>query len=124
MSFWTRIFGKGKREEEIDSIEEVSLESQVNNEEDSNTLELGWYYSASKDEVQMAKIADEDRATHCYIIGATGAGKTKFLEFLISQDIKKRNGFGIIDPHGDLIEDVKGLLAVTYKNENDYAVLS
>jgi len=124
MSFWTRIFGKGKREEEIDSIEEVSLESQVNNEEDINTLELGWYYSANKDEFQMAKIADADRTTHCYIIGATGAGKTKFLEFLISQDIKKRNGFGIIDPHGDLVEDVKGLLAVTYKDEKEYAVLS
>ena len=54
----------------------------------------------------MAKITQEDRGTHFYIIGATRMGKSKFLEFLISQDIG-RNGFGVLDPHGDLIEDIK-----------------
>ena len=72
-------------------------------------LDLGWYYSENKDEFQMAKIAQKDRATHLYVIGATGTGKTKFLQFLIQQDIEKGNGFGVIDPHGDLIEDIKGL---------------
>jgi hypothetical protein len=76
-----------------------------------SSLDLGWYYSENKDEFQMAKIAEEDRATHLYVIGATGTGKTKFLEFLIQQDIEKGNGFGVIDPHGDLIEDIKGFLA-------------
>lgn len=121
MSFWARLLGIRKKEE-IDNIEEAYLEPQVYNEELSDTLDLGWYYSVNKDEFQMAKIADEDRATHFYIIGATGTGKTKFLEFLISQDIKKGNGFGVIDPHGDLIEDVKGLLSITHKNEKDHSV--
>ena len=76
-----------------------------------NTLDLGWYFSEGKNEVQMAKVAQEDRATHLYVIGATGTGKTKFLEFLIQQDIQQGNGFAVIDPHGDLVEDIKGVLA-------------
>ena len=81
----------------------------------TDTLELGWYWSETKEEAQMAKIAEEDRATHFYVIGATGTGKTKFLEYIIQQDIQKKNGFGIIDPHGDLIEDIKGFLALYYE---------
>jgi hypothetical protein len=75
-------------------------------------LALGWYWSENKREWQLAKVAGEDRATHCYVVGATGSGKTKFLEYLIQQDIEQGNGFGVIDPHGDLIEDVKGVLAI------------
>jgi excisionase family DNA binding protein len=79
-----------------------------------DTLDLGWYWSENKDEFQMAKIAEEDRATHFYVTGATGTGKTKFLEYLIQQDIEKGNGFGVIDPHGDLIEDIKSFLTLNY----------
>jgi len=80
--------------------------------EPSDTLDLGWHYSETKEEAQMAKIAPKDRATHFYVVGASGSGKSKFLEFLIRQDIKKENGFGVIDPHGDLVEDIKGYLAL------------
>jgi len=79
-----------------------------------DTLDLGWYWSETKDELQLAKIAEADRTTHFYVVGATGTGKTKFLEFLIQQDIQNGNGFGVIDPHGDLIEDIKGLLIFRY----------
>jgi len=78
------------------------------------TIDLGWYWSENKDEFQLAKIAEADRATHFYVVGATGTGKTKFLEHLIEQDIQKGSGFGVIDPHGDLIEDIKGLLIFRY----------
>jgi len=89
-----------------------------------NTLDLGWYWSENKDEYQMAKIDQKDRATHLYVIGATGAGKTKFLEFLIQQDIENGNGFGVIDPHGDLVEDIKGFLACRYKDYGDEKEIS
>jgi hypothetical protein len=80
----------------------------------SATLDLGWYWSENKDEFQLAKIAEEDRATHLYVIGATGTGKTKFLEYLIQQDIEKKNGFGVIDPHGDLVEDIKSFFTLKH----------
>lgn len=79
-----------------------------------DTLDFGWYWSENQEEFQLAKIKNEDRATHIYVIGATGTGKTKFLEYLIQQDIQKRNGFGVIDPHGDLIEDIKSFLTFDY----------
>ena len=50
------------------------------------------------------------RSTHFYAVGASGSGKSKFLQSLIIQDIIRDEGFGVIDPHGDLVEDVKGWL--------------
>jgi type IV secretory pathway TraG/TraD family ATPase VirD4 len=88
----------------------------------SNTLNLGWYYSETKRQMQMVKIPLDDRATHMYVIGATGAGKTKFLEFLLQQDITLGNGFGVIDPHGDLIEETKGFLAEYYQKTQDESI--
>jgi len=87
----------------------------VRDEQIPGTLDLGWYWSEDKAEYQMAKIAQNHRATHLYVIGATGTGKTKFLEFLIQQDIAEGNGFAVIDPHGDLVEDIKGFLACRYR---------
>ena len=72
------------------------------------SLALGWYWSETQQEWQLARIADEDRLLHCYVIGASGSGKTKFLEYLIRQDLAAGRGCGVIDPHGDLIEDLKG----------------
>jgi hypothetical protein len=118
MSLWTKLFGEEKEPEQerpTDHIaEEEELITKFHDEEIPGTLDLGWYYSEDKDEYQMAKIAQKDRATHLYVIGATGTGKTKFLQFLIQQDIEKGNGFGVIDPHGDLIEDIKGSLTLHY----------
>lgn len=118
MSFWAKLFKRKTKEESETRIEnytkEDTLESELYYEKISGTLDLGWYWSENKEEFQRAKIAEEDRATHFYVIGATGTGKTKFLEFLIQQDIENKNGFGVIDPHGDLIEDIKGFLILHY----------
>ena len=89
-----------------------------------DALDLGWHYNESKNQLQMAKIAQADRSTHLYVIGATGTGKTKFLEFLIAQDIEQGNGFGVIDPHGDLIEDIKSILAIRYHARRDEREIS
>jgi len=116
------LFGKRrhKKEERSDLIPlkspkgEKPQELAEEHRERDQTIDLGWYWSEDKDEFQMAKVAEADRATHFYVVGATGTGKTKFLEHLIEQDIQKGNGFGVIDPHGDLIEDIKGLLIFRY----------
>ena len=93
---------------------------ELHDEDIPGTLDLGWRYADGRNEFQMAKVDQKDRATHMYVIGATGSGKTKFLESLIQQDIRERAGFAVIDPHGDLVDDVKGFLA----NEYDRAELS
>jgi Cdc6-like AAA superfamily ATPase len=108
------LFKKKKESPNIeldDPIEECTDEELL---PDDDILDLGWYWSETKQEMQMAKISEKDRSTHFYIVGASGTGKSKFLEFLIREDIKKSNGFGVIDPHGDLVEDLKGYLIISY----------
>jgi hypothetical protein len=47
-----------------------------------------------------------DRRRHLYIIGKSGVGKSKLQELMIRQDIAYGHGVCIIDPHGELIEDI------------------
>jgi hypothetical protein len=114
MGILDRLFKRKKKEEP--KVEEEIKEEPIRIDEE-NIINLGWYWSENKQEWQLAKIRDEDRKIHFYIVGASGTGKSKFLEFLIRQDIAKGNGFGVIDPHGDLVEDVKGYLALTLPKE-------
>jgi len=109
MGFLDKLLGKeiSTKDESYSNQIEATTEEPL-----TDTLNLGWYWSENKKEYQMAKINEEDRAVHCCIIGASGTGKSKFLEFLIREDIQKGNGFGVIDPHGDLIEDLKDFLAL------------
>ncbi len=48
----------------------------------------------------------DDRRQHCYVIGKTGTGKSTLLKNLILQDIHAGRGVGLIDPHGDLAQDI------------------
>jgi len=51
-------------------------------------------------------ISKEDQRQHLYIIGKTGSGKTTLLRNLIVQHISLGHGVGLIDPHGDLAEEL------------------
>jgi hypothetical protein len=98
--------------------------SDIKNERIPGTLDLGIFYNHEKNERRVAKIPQKDRATHLYVVGATGTGKTKFLECLIRQDIVNGQGFGVIDPHGDLIEELKGFLAYRYADDAQSQVIT
>lgn len=107
-------FKKSKGEDENLKEEKEEIEDNIPVDEvKPDEIALGWYYNTKKDNIQLVRIKEKDRLTHMYIVGATGAGKSKFLEYLIRQDIQKKNGFGIIDPHGDLIEDIKGYIGLS-----------
>lgn len=47
-----------------------------------------------------------DRRRHLYVIGKTGSGKSKLLELLLLSDIQSGQGCCLIDPHGDLAEEI------------------
>src|SRR3989338_3178621 len=47
-----------------------------------------------------------DRRRHMYVVGKSGVGKSKLLELMIRQDIAYGHGLCLIDPHGDLINEV------------------
>ena len=50
--------------------------------------------------------SDDDRRRHFYIIGQTGTGKSTMMKEMAKQDIKNGKGVCVIDPHGDLVDDV------------------
>jgi hypothetical protein len=72
------------------------------------------------DEKNVYFAGKEDRRRHCYIVGQTGTGKSALLQEMIRQDIENGEGVGVIDPHGDLIENV---LANIPKNRSEDVVL-
>jgi hypothetical protein len=48
----------------------------------------------------------KDRLRHTYVLGKTGTGKSSFLASLVIQDIMSNHGVVVMDPHGDLCDDV------------------
>jgi hypothetical protein len=77
-----------------------------------NDLKLGTVVNAGG---QMLTLPADARDKHLYVCGATGAGKSKFLENLIRQDIiasrKSKSGLILIDPHGSLYDSIVAWLA-------------
>jgi len=48
----------------------------------------------------------KDRGRHHYIIGKSWGWKSVFIGYLARQDMRNGDGLCVIDPHGDLVEDV------------------
>ena len=51
-------------------------------------------------------IKQKNRRGHMYIIGKTGTGKSTLIENMVISDIKASTGLALIDPHGDLADDI------------------
>jgi hypothetical protein len=51
-------------------------------------------------------LGQADRRHHTYVIGQTGSGKTTLLRNLVLQHIAAGHGVGLIDPHGDLADNL------------------
>jgi len=60
-------------------------------------------YRGTPTPVRMLK---EDRTRHHYVIGKSGSGKSVFLSWMARQDIINGDGVCVVDPHGDLIEEL------------------
>lgn len=60
--------------------------------------------------VMPVTLSPDQRSRHMYLIGASGTGKSTLLLNLIAQDIRSGQGIGVLDPHGDLIDAVLGLV--------------
>jgi len=56
--------------------------------------------------VSVAGIDSESRFAHTWIVGGSGTGKSTLLANLALQDIALGNGIAVLDPHGDLIDDI------------------
>ncbi len=57
-------------------------------------------------EKKEIRIKRPDRRRHTYIVGKSGVGKSFLLCSMAIQDILNGDGVCIIDPHGDLVDDI------------------
>jgi hypothetical protein len=55
-------------------------------------------------------IRRKDRRSHMYVIGKTGTGKSTLLKTLVLQDLMAGEGLALLDPHGDLVEELVSLV--------------
>ncbi len=82
-------------------------------------------YNVFRGEESRVYLTEEDRRRHLYIIGQTGAGKSVLLRSMAIQVIQSGKGGCVIDPHGDLVEDMLGFVPrhrmqdVVYFNPGD-----
>jgi hypothetical protein len=66
-----------------------------------NGLALGTF-----DDGSLAYLSDLDRRRPTYIVGKTGTGKSTAIHTMMLSDLESGRGFALLDPHGDLAEQV------------------
>lgn len=80
----------------------------------------GWLLGVPMDECDgipgtPVSITADELNRHCYVLGASGSGKSRLLEFLIRQHIQQDAGFCLVDPHGDLTHGLLAFLLAEYR---------
>lgn len=68
----------------------------------------------------MFGIKPKDRRHHMYVIGQTGTGKSTLLKNMVIQDLRYGHGVAVIDPHGELVEDILNFVPRCRTNEVVY----
>lgn len=58
-------------------------------------------------EQKQVRLATADRRRHLYVVGQTGVGKSyRLFTPMVVQDIEAGHGLCVIDPHGDLVDNI------------------
>lgn len=76
-----------------------------NNTEDKNSLTIIWT-TDYRYEKRTFGIRSEDKLRHMYIVGKTWTWKSKLIANLIKSDMISNKWLCLLDPHGDLVDDV------------------
>src|SRR5579862_7254621 len=71
---------------------------------------------------QRFGIKEKNRRGHMYLVGKSGTGKSTLISNLASHDLQSGYGLALIDPHGDLAEEI--LDAVPAARINDVIYLN
>lgn len=59
-----------------------------------------------QENIQQVCLSNQQRSRHLYIIGSSGSGKSTLMANLIKQDLENGHGLCLLDPHGDLVDEV------------------
>ena len=72
------------------------------------------------DEKQIVWLRQEDKARHVYIIWKTWVGKSTLLSNMVLSDLERGRGLALIDPHGDLAENILQVIPENRKDDVIY----
>lgn len=78
------------------------------------------YNAISREVGESVGVEQRDRRHHVYIIGKTGTGKSTLIKNMAVEDIRNGNGVAVIDPHGDLAEDILNFIPKSRANDVIY----
>jgi len=96
------------------TIPTSQVRRQVSKQVDGPTEDMSEGFLLGYNEFRGAKkeirLSTNDRRRHTYVVGQTGTGKSKLLENLAFQDMMDGKGFAFIDPHGDSVDELLGMV--------------
>lgn len=73
--------------------------------------------SCFRGQQKSVAIRPNDRLRHVALLGKTGMGKTTLLRHLLESDLKMGKGLCLIDPHGDLVEELLHVIPTHRTND-------
>ncbi len=117
-------FTKTTRTEDIQKIHSKELPAPVSLKK-ANNLDVVFAKNMYGGATTMIGLTEDERRRHMYILGATGTGKSTLLLSMIDQDLRNGKGLCVIDPHGELIDNILPLIPenriddVVYINPDD-----
>ena len=67
-------------------------------------------HNTHADKTTEVRLSQDARSRHMHVIGASGSGKSTLLLNLIRQDLENGEGVAVLDPHGDLVDAILGMI--------------
>ena len=62
--------------------------------------------SSVSDQEHIVCIPNKPRMCHIHVIGRPSTGMSTLIEHMIMDDIEKGYGVAVLDPHGDMVEEL------------------
>jgi len=101
-------------EEEVPNIVHVLSKREAPPKElptDQNDEDISFFGATNfRDQRIPFGIKRQDRRRHLYCVGKSGSGKSKMIQLLVKTDLEQGHGVGVLDPHGDLVDEILTLV--------------
>ena len=79
----------------------------MNNNEVTHNRDITYFAKTNfRNSDSVFGIKRKDRRQHMYILGKSGTGKSVLMSNLIVQNIQNGEGVCVVDPHGELVEEI------------------
>ncbi len=75
------------------------------------------WYADWADDKQIVWIKQEDKARHVYVVWKTWVWKSTLLSNMALSDLERGRGLALIDPHGDLVENIMQIVPEERKDD-------